>query len=120
VAGLCCLQSGDGFLKSTGQALRLARRQGGELGGISLIFGVVRLVVLAIAFVLCVLPSGLMATAPRGYTAWVIAVSLVYFAVADFLYISRMAAYLIVATPDGASQASEAGISWRAEQAARF
>jgi hypothetical protein len=120
VAGLCCLQSGDGFLKSTGQAVRLARRQGGELGGISLIFGVVRLVVLAMAFVLCVLPSGLMATAPREYTAWVIAVSLVYFAVADFLYICRMAAYLIVAAPAGASQAAEAGVSWRAQQAARF
>jgi hypothetical protein len=120
VAGLCCLQNGDGFLKSTGQAFRLARTQGGELGGISLIFGVVRLVVLAIAFVLCVLPSSLMATAPREYTAWVIAVSLVYFAVADFLYVSRMAAYLIVASPQGASQAAEAGNPWRAEQAARF
>src|SRR5262249_40388499 len=104
VAGLCCLQSGAGFLKSTGQAVRVARTHGGELGGISLIFGVVRLVVLAIAFVLCFLPSSLMAIAPRGYTAWVIAVSLVYFAAADFLYISRMAAYLIVAGPESAPQ----------------
>jgi len=120
VAGLCSWQSGEGFLKSTRQAVRLASTHGGELGGISLIFGVVRLVVLAIAFVLCVLPSSLMATAPRGYTAWVIAVSLVYFAVADFLYISRMAAYMIVAAPAGAPQPGEAGISWRAEQAARF
>jgi hypothetical protein len=120
VAGLFCLQSGDGFLKSTGQAIRLARRQGGELGGISLIFGVFRLVMLAIAFVLCVLPSGLMATAPRGYTAWVIAVSLVYFAVADFLYVSRMAAYMIVASPEGEPQTRPAGNPWRAEQAARF
>jgi hypothetical protein len=120
VAGFCCLQSGDGLLKSTGRAVRLARRQGGELGGISLIFGVIRLVVLAIAFVLCVLPSRLMATAPRGYTAWVIAVSLVYFAVADFLYISRMAAYLIVAAPEGEAQTRPAGTPWPAEQAARF
>jgi hypothetical protein len=61
-----------------------------------------------------------MATAPRGYTAWVIAVSLVYFAVADFLYVSRMAAYLNVAAPAEASQAGEADSSWRAERAARF
>ena len=120
VAGLCCLQSDAGFLKSIGQAVRLSRTHGGDLGGISLIFGIARLVVLAIAFVLCVLPSGLMAVAPRGYTAWVIAVSLVYFAAADFLYISRMAAYLIVATPEDALQAAEAGNSWRAESAARF
>src|SRR5215469_8688749 len=120
VAGLCCLKSGDGFLKSTGQAVRLARRQGGELGGISLIFGVVRLVVLAIAFVLCVLPSSLMTTAPREYTAWVIAVSLVYFAVTDFLYVSRMAAYLIVAAPEGELQTGQAGTPWPAQPAARF
>ena len=120
VAGLCCLQSGAGFLKSTEQAVRLARTHGGELGGISLIFGVVRVVVLAIAFVLCVLPSKLMATAPREYTAWVVAVSLMYFAVADFLYIARMAAYLIVTTPEGASQAAQAGNPRRAEPAVRF
>jgi len=120
LAGLCCLQTDTGFFRSTGQAIRLSRTHGGDLGGISLIFGVVRLAVLAIAFVLCVLPSSLMATAPRGYTAWVIAVSLVYFAVADFLYISRMAAYLIVAAPEGASQAAEAGNPWRAESAAGF
>jgi hypothetical protein len=120
VAGLCCLHCGDGFLKSTRQAVRLARTQGSELGGISLIFGVVRLGVLLIAFVLCALPSGFMATAPRGYTAWVIAVSLVYFAVADFLYISRLAAYLIVATPEGELQARQAGTLWPAEPAARY
>jgi len=120
VAGLCCLQSDAGFLKSTGQAVRLARRQGGELGGISLIFGVVRLVVLAIAFVLCVLPSSLMTTAPREYTAWVIAVSLVYFAVTDFLYVSRMAAYLIVAAPEGELQTRRAGTPRPVEHAARF
>lgn len=120
LAGLCCLQSGAGFLKSTGQAVRLARTHGGELGGISLIFGVVRVAVLAIAFVLCVLPSKLMATAPREYTAWVIAVSLMYFAVADFLYLARMAAYLIVATPEVRSQAAEAGHPRPAEPAVRF
>jgi hypothetical protein len=98
VAALCCLRSGAGFLKGTGQAIRLARAQGGEFSGISLVFAAFRLAALAIAFVLCVLPSPLMATAPRGYTAWVVAVSLAYFAVADFLYISRMGAYFIVAT----------------------
>jgi hypothetical protein len=99
LAAICCLRSGQGFLKGTGQAVRLARAQGGEFGGIGLVFAVFRLVALLIAFVLCVLPSGLMATAPRSYTAWVITVSLAYFAVGDFLYISRMATYLIAASP---------------------
>src|SRR5262249_31920810 len=117
VAGLCCLQSGAGFLRSTGQAVRLARTQGGELGGISLIFGIVRLTVLAIAFVLCFLPSQIMAIAPRGYIAWVIAVSLMSFAVADFLYISRMASSLIVATQEGELQTRQAGTPWPAKPA---
>lgn len=121
LAGLCCSQhGGPGFLKAVGRAVRLARTQGGELGGISLVFGVFRLVVLAVAFVLCVLPSRLMAVAPRGYTAWTIAVSLVYFAVADFLYISRMAAYMIVAAAEGASPAIDAETHWSREQPARF
>jgi hypothetical protein len=98
LAALCCLQSGAGFMKGTRQAFRLARTQGGDFSGISLVHGILRLVLLAIAFVLCVLPSGLMGTAPQGYFAWVVTVSLAYFAVADYLYISRMAAYLMVET----------------------
>jgi len=101
LAAICCLQSGAGFVKGTQQAFRLARTQGGDFGGISLVYGILRLLLLAIAFVLCVLPSGLMGTAPQGYFAWVVTVSLVYFAVADYLYISRMAAYLMVETRTG-------------------
>jgi hypothetical protein len=99
VAALCCLESGAGFLKGTNQAVNLARAHGGELGGISLIFAVLRIVALATAFALCFLPSGLMTTSPHSYLAWTAAVSLTYFAVADFLFIARMAAYLIVARP---------------------
>jgi hypothetical protein len=101
LAPISSLKSGDGFLRSTWQAIRLAKAQTGDFGGISLIFGIYRLVALAVAFVLCVLPSGLMGTWPRSYTAWVVAVSLVYFAVGDLLYLARMAAYLIVAWPEG-------------------
>lgn len=105
LAAICCLQSGAGFLTGTKRAIRMVRTQGGDFGGIGLSFGVLRLVLLAIAFVLCVLPSGLMGTAPRGYIAWVVTVSLVYFAVADFLYIARMAAYYIVAAPGNEASA---------------
>ena len=62
-------------------------------------FAVLRLIAIAVAFVLCALPSGLAASAPNIYTGWVVLVSLVYFGVADFLYISRFAAYMIVDTP---------------------
>lgn len=109
VAALCCLVSGAGFLKGTNQAIKLARAHGGELGGISLIFAVFRILVLATAFALCFLPSSLMITVPSSYAAWTAAVPLTYFAVADFLYIARMAAYLIVVRPVFAPGPMEAG-----------
>ncbi|HMF90331.1 MAG TPA: hypothetical protein VKL40_06790 [Candidatus Angelobacter sp.] len=103
LAPIVSLQSGAGALKSTRQAVRLVKKQGGDFGGISLIFGIYRLVLLAVAFVLCVLPSGLLGTAPRAYTAWVVVVSLVYFAFGDLLYLARMAAYLIAVSPETAA-----------------
>jgi hypothetical protein len=103
LAPICILQTGSSYLKSTMQALRLAKAQSGDFGGISLIFGILRLVALAVAFVLCVLPSGLMGTWPQSYIAWVVAVSLAYFAVGDFLYLARMAAYVIAGLPESAA-----------------
>ena len=99
LAAVCCAQSGAGAIKSFRQAVRLSRTHGGDFGGVSLMFAVLRLIAIAVAFVLCALPSGLAAGVPNIYTGWVVAVSLVYFAVADFLYISRFAAYLIIDTP---------------------
>ena len=100
LAPICSLQTGAGFLKSTFQAWRAGRTRSGDFGGISLIFGVLRLVALAAAFALCALPSGLMGTWPRAYTAWVVAISLVYFVAGDFLYLARIAAYLMASSPD--------------------
>ncbi len=108
LAPICSLRSGAGFLQATRQAVRVAKAQRGDLGGISLVFGLLRLVALAIAFVLCILPSGFMGTAPRAYTAWVVAVSLVYFAVADFLFLARMAAYIMTVLREADSVAHEA------------
>jgi len=118
LAPICSLQTGAGFLKSTVQAVRLAKAQSGDFGGISLIFGIFRLATLAIAFVLCVLPSGLMSTWPRSYTAWVVAVSLAYFAVGDFLYLGRMAAYMIAGSLETAAET--AGEAFRGSESPSF
>jgi hypothetical protein len=120
LAPICSLKRGAGFLKSTWQAIRLARSQSGDFGGISLIFGIYRLVALAIAFVLCVLPSGLMGTWPRSYSAWVVAVSLAYFAFGDFLYLARMAAYLIAASPETATEGVTGALQGAGGQPAIF
>jgi hypothetical protein len=120
LAPIVSLRSGAGFLKSTGQAVRMAKSQSGDFGGISLIFGIFRLVALAIAFVLCVLPSGLMGTWPRSYSAWVVAVSLAYFAVSDLFYLARMAAYLIAASPEAATAGATGALQGAGGQPAIF
>ena len=65
----------------------------GDVAGLNIMFVLLRLAMLAVAFVLCALPAGLARAAPAGYTGWVVAVSLAYFVVADFMHVSRLAAY---------------------------
>jgi hypothetical protein len=115
LAPLCALNTDAGFLASTWKAVRLARKQSGDLGGISLIVMLYRLVALAIAFVLCALPSSLMGTWPRTYAAWVVAVSLAYFVIADFLYLARMVAYLKTVSPKTEFAQQGTAPSWSAE-----
>jgi len=67
-----------------------------DLGGISAIFFVFRLVLFAVAFVLLLLPSGLVAASPRTAFLWSAMVVLFYFASSDFLNISRLLSYLSI------------------------
>jgi hypothetical protein len=108
LAAVCCAQSGAGSVKAFRQAVRFSRTHGGDFGGVSLMFAVLRLVAIAVAFVLCALPSGLAGSAPNLYTGWVVLVSLAYFVVADFLYISRFAAYMMIDTPVLSIESAEA------------
>ena len=81
-----------------GRAVRLAMGfssvHKGDMAGLNIVFTVIRLMVLAVAFVLCVLPGALSKAAPAAYVVWIIAVSLAYFVIADFVHISRLASYL--------------------------
>lgn len=96
LAAVCCAKNAGGFGRSVRQALALDRSHSGDLLGVSLVFAVWRLIVLAVAFVLWFLPSAEMGTAPRAYFAWFVATMLAYFAASDFLYIARMAGYLAI------------------------
>ena len=96
LAAVCCAKNAGGFGRSIRQALALDRSHSGDLLGVSLVFALWRLIVLAVAFVLWFLPSAKMATAPRAYFAWFVITTLAYFAAADYLYIARMAGYLAI------------------------
>jgi hypothetical protein len=79
------------------QARQTVRLQRSDVAGTGFVFLVFRIVILLIATAICGLTSGMAGTAPQSYFVLLIVVSLAYFAVADFLYMARMAAYLALA-----------------------
>lgn len=92
-----------------GQGLRAAlrhsrltiRRHRSDFAGIAFIFLLLRLVMVLIAVAIIGLTSSMMASAPQAYFVLVVVVVLTYCVIADFLYISRTAAYLaLAAAPD--------------------
>jgi hypothetical protein len=79
------------------QARQTVRQQRSDFAGTGFVFLLFRTVILLIALAICGLTSGMAGTAPQSYFVLLVVVSLVYFAVADFLYMARMAAYLALA-----------------------
>ena len=90
-------REGQGFRGAVRQARQTVRRQRSDFAGTGFVFLLFRTVVLLIAVAICGLTSGMAGTAPQSYFVLLVVVSLAYFAVADFLYMARMAAYLALA-----------------------
>jgi hypothetical protein len=100
LAATCCAKYAGGFARGIRQTVGLVRSHSADLAGVTLVFAVLRLILVAIAFVLWMLPSRMIAISPQVYFAWVVLITLGYFVAADVLYVSRMAAYLAVDTLD--------------------
>jgi hypothetical protein len=79
------------------QARQTIRQQRSDFAGTGFVFLLFRVVILLIALAICGITSGMAGTAPQTYFVLLIVVSLAYFAMADFLYMARMAAYLALA-----------------------
>lgn len=90
-------RDGQSFRGALRQARQTIRQQRSDFAGTGFVFLLFRVVVLLIATAICGLTSGMAGTAPQSYFILLIVVSLAYFAVADFLYMARMAAYLALA-----------------------
>ncbi len=101
--------NGKSILGAMRQAKQVIRAQSADFGGISLIFLLLRLVALLIAFSAIGIPSGMMKTSPDAYAALVAVVLLAYFAIGDFLYVSRMASYVALAAAGAESDGPEPG-----------
>ncbi len=100
---------GKSFWGAMRQAKSVIRAQRADFVGTSFVFLLLRLVALLIAFAAIGIPSGMMNTSPQAYSALVAVVLLTYFAVGDFLYVSRMAAYLALASAHTEASEEERG-----------
>src|SRR5205807_7497060 len=85
-------REGAGAVLATRMTIGFAATHKGDMWGLNVMLVLVRFSALLAAFVLCVLPSGLISSA--GNTFWVISVSLLYFVFADLVCLARLASYL--------------------------
>jgi hypothetical protein len=85
------------FRRAIGQARQTVRLQRSDFAGTGFVFLLMRIVLLLVAVAICGLTSGMLGTSPQNYSVLLVVVLLSYLAVAYFLYISRMAAYLALA-----------------------
>jgi hypothetical protein len=90
-------REGQSFRGAFRQARHTVRLQRPDFAGTGFVFILFRTVALLIATAICGLTSGMAGSSPQGYFVLLMIVSLAYFAVADFLYMARMAAYLALA-----------------------
>ena len=90
-------REGQSFRGAFRQARHAVRLQRSDFAGTGFVFILFRTVALLIATAICGLTSGMAGSSPQGYFVLLMIVSLAYFAISDFLYVSRMAAYLALA-----------------------
>lgn len=90
-------RSGQGFRGAFRLARETVARQRSDFAGTGFVFLLLRLVLLLMVVAVCGLTSSMAGTAPENYFALVMALILVYCALADFLYMARMAAYVALA-----------------------
>jgi hypothetical protein len=90
-------REGQSFRGAFRQARQTVRLQRSDFAGTGFVFVLFRTVALLVATAICGLTSGMVGSSPEVYFVLLIVVSLAYFAVADFLYMARMAAYLALA-----------------------
>ena len=85
------------FRGAIGQARQTVRLQRSDFAGTGFVFLLMRVALLLVVVAICGLTSGMAGTAPQSYFILLMVVLLAYMAVADFFYISRMAAYFALA-----------------------
>jgi hypothetical protein len=89
---------GQTFRGALRQTRQIVARQRSDFAGTGFVFLLFRILLLVVALAICGLFSRSAGTAPQSYVTLVTVVALSYFAISDFLYMARMAAYLALAS----------------------
>lgn len=110
LAAIFVMGDGQDTFGAIAAAIDLCRTRPGAVFAAGTWFGLARLTALVAASILAAFPLGLASILPAGVVlGGVLLVTLLYFAVADFLYIGRLAAYVaIVELPDAPVRAQTA------------
>ena len=97
LAALFVVSDGEDTFGAMGQAIDFVRDHLGRVSAVGTWFGVAHLGAFTIATFLGLFSMGLLGLLPRAVVlAGMLCVTLIYFAIADFLYIGRLAAYLAI------------------------
>ena len=103
LAPIFVVRDNRGALGAVTDAVHLVRRRGGDFTGASTLYGLVKLFAIAVAAVVSLVPLAFIAQWPWEVTATLfVIIMLAYFAVADLLYIARLASYLAIAEQERA------------------
>jgi len=94
-------REGHDTFTAIGEAAGLFRRHPGTFAGAGAVFGTIHGVLFAFSTVVCLLALSLAGKVPPAVTVFFLGViTLAYFAVVDFLYIARLAAYVAIGEGD--------------------
>lgn len=101
------VRDGRDAFGALGDAWALVRRHRREFWTVGFLSGMLRLFFMGVLTVVSIPPLYLIGEVP-GWVVWAIIVvfTLVYFAVADYLYVARLAAYIDIAERDGLQRAA--------------
>jgi hypothetical protein len=94
------------------EAVHLVRRRGGDFSGVSTLYGLLKLFLIGVATVVSLVPLAFIGDWPwQATTTLFVIITLAYFAVADLLYVARLASYLAIADEEQARSTQPAASS---------
>jgi hypothetical protein len=105
LAPLFAVRDGSDMMGSIAASVHLYRRNRRDFAAVGTIFGIIRLFALVAVTMLSLAVANLWGTiSGAAVIALVAAISMVYFAMADFLYVSRLAAYAEILERDRSAE----------------